>query len=84
MMIVIHAGDTLAAYTQAYSSVATRRPPACPGCRVAGRMTSLGRYPRRKPLEGRAEVPDAYHENYPAKPTSSALRGTASTRGANA
>lgn len=57
MMIVIHAGDTLAAYTQAYPSVATQRPPACPGCRVAGRMTSLGRYPRRKPLEGRAEVP---------------------------
>jgi hypothetical protein len=58
MMMVIHAGNTLAEYAQVYPVVALRRPPACPGCRVAGRMTSLGRYPRRKPLEGRAEVPE--------------------------
>lgn len=56
MMIVIQAGDTLAAYAAQYPTVAAQRPHQCPKCQTEGRMQGFGSYPR-KPLLATPALP---------------------------
>jgi hypothetical protein len=57
MMLVIHAGETVAAYAARYPEVATWRPERCPRCGAVGQMIGHGCYPRKKPLETTPDPP---------------------------